>query len=120
MKEIKIKSKKQDNGIWGMPLNCVKIENFSIISDYNNLKFSAIIMAITEQYNKKFEIWRISDTGFTINLDSPIFSENYSGTLYTMKFSNYEVVDDILYEFQNEQEHTNFLRKYKIKNLENV
>lgn len=107
MKIIEILSEKQENGLWGVPLNCVSISNF-YLSGYE-LIVSAIIVAVDEKFNKKFSILYSKDhISFTID-----------NKLYTCFYYKYEVVDNILYEFDDKKEHTSFLRQKKIKQLEN-
>lgn len=115
MKIIEIKSKKQENELWGMPLNCFKIDKWYF--NNNELLLSALLIAIDEKFNRKFEIFDSTDKGFIINLLTRDYN-NTTSRMFGFKYSNYEVIDNKLYEFDNDQEHMSFLRKEKIKQLE--
>lgn len=121
MKKIEINSKKQTNGLWGMPFNCIKINKMEFYHDnHRSLLSSALIMAINEKFNRKFEVW-FNDDYLSVNMvgqpinDSP-FSFSVS-KLYTVYFKNYEVIDNTLYEFDNNKEKISFMRKQKINKL---
>lgn len=73
------------------------------------LLFSALITSINENYNQRFEICLTSDNGFYIYIPAQRF--------LNISYKNYELVDNFLYEFDNEQEHIAFLRKQKINSL---
>lgn len=113
MKVIKIKQKKQDNGLWGTPYNCYFIDNVP----FDNRKmmiFSAAISAISERFNQRFKILFSNNNGFKIRVGDDMGFGNY----YSINYDRYEVVNDTLYEFESEQEHITFLRKQKLKKLE--
>ena len=67
---FEIQSKKQDNGIWGTPAQCIKIDEvFMGISEENWLKHSAICMAIAEAYkDETFELFWTDEKGFCVKL----------------------------------------------------
>ena len=44
----------------------------------------------------------------------------YDVGMFNLYYSNYEVINDTLYEFENEKEHNVFLRKDKLKKINNV
>lgn len=106
MKIIEIKSEKQNNGLWGMPLSCYKIDRFVLLDDRKWLLRSAIIIAFAEKHKCSFNIYGSTDKGFIIN------------SVFWISYHKYEVVDNLLYEFENEQEHIIFLRKQKINKLD--
>jgi hypothetical protein len=112
MKVIEIKSKKQDNGIWGMPLNCYGIEGSLWMND--EILISAIIMAVDEKYNKNFKLTFYKNNNFLISVK---FSQGEE--MFFIKLEKYEIINNTLYEFDNEKEHLVFLRQKKIKQLEN-
>lgn len=125
MKIIEIKQKKQENGLWGTPFNCYKIDKLPPSDNRKCYLRSALIAAINQKYNKKFEAFNSTDDGFAIEIyDSAIPlcegapSSDLFSNWYMFPYENYEVVDDILYEFDNDQEHIAFLRKQKINSLE--
>ena len=64
-----IKSEKQDNGLWGMPIQCEKIDAMPILSDGNEIKRSAIIIGIAECYpDETFEIFYSKNDRFIVKL----------------------------------------------------
>lgn len=109
MKIIKIKQKKQSNGMWGTPLNCYGLDSPPISDERKYLIWNAWICAINEKFNRRFKFRNCFNYGVWVNVGD---------SAYYMSYDNYEVIDDILYEFDSEQEHVNFLRKIKIKQLE--
>jgi hypothetical protein len=121
MKIIQIKSNKQDNGIWGMPLNCIKIGNFKLYNERLILLTSSLIIAIDEKFNRKFEVWYDSEFLSVRMLNEYIDEYTFRpGKIYTVYFKNYEIIDNTLYEFDNEKEKTMFLRTQKLNKLKNV
>lgn len=115
-KVIKILQKKQENGLWGMPLNCFKIENVRIPSEYEILN-SALVAAVNEMYNRSFEIFMMSDTGFVIQTYTTYPEKT---EMFYLRYSDYEIIDDTLYYFDDSTEHTAFIRKHKLNKLENI
>ncbi len=121
MKIIQIKSNKQDNGIWGIPLNCIKIGNFKLYNERLILLTSSLIIAIDEKFNRKFEVWYDSEFLSVRMLNEYIDEYTFRpGKIYTVYFKNYEIIDNTLYEFDNEKEKTMFLRTQKLNKLKNV
>lgn len=114
MKIIKIKQKKQDNGLWGTPYNCYYIDSIPF-DDRKILIFSAAIAAFNEKYNQKFRIVHCNENGFKIRTGD---TDNSFGNYYSIFYDKYEVVDDTLYEFFDNQEHIIFLRQQKLKKLQ--
>ena len=117
MKIIKIKQKKQDNGIWGIPYNCYYIDYIPVHDERKMIIFSAIIAAFNDYHNRKFKINFSGSSSFTIRTGD---TDNSFGEYYKLYYENYEVIDDTLYEFANKQEHIIFLRKHKLNKLQNV
>jgi hypothetical protein len=114
MKIIKIKQEKQDNGLWGTPFNCKYIKDIPI-DNRKMIIFSAAIAAINEKFNRPFSIVYSNDYGFKFRIGD---TNDSFGNYYSIMYHKYEVVDNILYEFESEQEHITFLRKHKLDNLE--
>lgn len=116
MKKIQIKSKKQDNGLWGMPLSCTRLTNIPILDDDKNIKFSAISCAISEQYNDTtFDIFYVNMNGFIIKINN--YNNSDKLTIFSIKYENYEVDDNILYEFENDNDRKIFFRNKKLNKL---
>lgn len=67
MVDFIIQSEKQDNGLFGMPLQCKYLDKGP--SEENELLFSAICIGIAEKYrDETFIIQLSSDTGFFVKL----------------------------------------------------
>lgn len=116
MKKINIKSKKQENGLYGIPYNCYSILGAPPINDdKKNTLFSAIVTALDERYNTGFKISFLSKKSFFITIEQNQYSNQNT---FLIHFDKYEYADNILYEFENDNEKTTFLRKYKLKELE--
>lgn len=108
MMKIKIKSEKQENGLWGSPLYCSSIDWTPINDKRKLLIFSASLIAISENYKSSFIIFNSNEDGFFIKINN---------TTYKLEYDRLEVFDNILYEFDNQKERIIFLRKHKIKEL---
>ena len=114
MRVIKIKSEKQDNGHWGMPFNVSHLSECPLTdNDQTNLLQSAIIVAVAEQTREKFSLSWFSDTSFVIT-----FPEREKNSICRVHYNKYFLDDKTLYEFDNEDERTVFLRKKKIEEIE--
>ena len=87
---FEIQSKKQDNGLWGTPAQCIKIDEvFMGISEENWLKHSAICMAIAESYkDETFELFWTDEKGFCVKLSK-------SG-MKTIRYDDYKLEGNIL------------------------
>ena len=111
MKIYQIKSKKQDNGLWGSPMNLYKIEfiNGYPKDDYLNLLISAIIIKFDEIYNISFSC-KIYDNIMTISVKS----KNYK-----ISYKYYGVVDYKFYYFENDDDIKLFSRNQKLNKLKN-
>jgi hypothetical protein len=115
MRVIKIKQEKQSNGIWGTPMNCVGVDVPPIGNERKYLIFSAWICAINETFNKPFMFRNFCSYDQVIVY---IFDDfGFIQRSYHLSYNRYEVIDDTLYEFESQKEHINFLRKHKIKKL---
>lgn len=112
MKIFEIRQEKQENGLWGTPFNCFKIDKLAPFNDRKWKLRSAAIALLDQKWGVPFEIFGSTDSGFGIRIPSL-----EGGKMFGIQYDKYEVVDNILYEFENEQEHTIFLRKNKIKEL---
>lgn len=117
MKVIKIRQTKQDNGLWGIPYNCYYIDYIPVHDERKIMIFSAILAAFNDYHNKSFKIDFSSGSGFVIRTGD---TDNSFGNFYKLFYKNYEVIDDNLYEFANEQEHLVFLRKHKLNKLQKI
>ena len=54
MKIYSISQEKQENGLWGTPMNCFKMSGMPPLNDEYKWKLqSAIIAAFDEKYNRK-------------------------------------------------------------------
>ena len=83
-----IKAKKQDNGIYGIPLCIIKIDNVFL---KNIALYSAILCAFRERHNcTKMLVSLTSDNGFYLTIDD---------NSYNIKYENFKLVDDTLYYY---------------------
>jgi len=106
MKIIPIKSKKQDNGLWGMPKNCYYIEHYFQLEERNEFILSALINCLNTKFNERFEMSLLSEKKIYFKFEK-------HGTVI-LSFNDYEVFNDKLYEFDNVNEHNIFMRKQKL------
>lgn len=69
MKTIEIKAEKQENGLWGMPMSCYKIDQAVFLSPDKQLKHSAICIALDQHYKQTpFEIFWSNPEGFIVDM----------------------------------------------------
>lgn len=88
-KKLVIKSSKQENGLWGMPLNCIYIDRMIYTTDENWLKHSAFCIGIAETYpNERFKIYFTTEKGFCVKLSS----SGWKG----LRYDDYELKDNVL------------------------
>jgi hypothetical protein len=88
--KIEIKSPKQENGLWGMPLQCNRLDRIPISDFETQLKHSAICIGVAEKYPKEtFEIFWTTEAGFFIKLSESGFRK--------ITYENYTVDGNILY-----------------------
>lgn len=89
-KVFEITSKKQDNGLWGIPMQCRKIDKWpSNLSEDVLLKHSAICIGISEKYkDETFEIFWSDENGFFVKLSK-------SG-MRKIKYNDYKLEGNVL------------------------
>ena len=117
MKQIEIKTKRQENELFGIPLNCYQLDDIIILDDKKSLLFSAILQIIDDTYKTPFKVIFKKDYGFYIDLSKNIFDDN--SILFFMEYENFEVINNCLYIFDDNKEKTIFLRKHKIIKIKN-
>ena len=88
--KVEIKTPKQDNGIWGMPLQCIEIDRIPMnMTESNWLKRSAICMDIAEHYpDETFKIFFLDENKFMVQLSKT--------GLIRIHLDNYELVGNTL------------------------
>ena len=111
MKIIKINSKKQDNGLWGMTINCYKMDSYVQLNEKYELIRSAVLYAMNEKYNSSFSIFMSSEQKCYVQYDNINF-----GT-FVINYYDYEVYNNKLYVFSDNNEHNVFLRKKKLQKI---
>lgn len=91
---FKIESEKQDNGIWGTPINCVFIDRYIPLDEKTMLLESAIVVAVAEYFKRNFEIRNSNKDGFGIWFDN----KNHKALLWpvAIRHEDWELQDDIL------------------------
>jgi hypothetical protein len=110
-KIIKIKSPKQENGIWGMPLRVTRIMGDPIPENEKlSLLSSAIIIAITQEHMCGSIQLNFAKNGFGVSIGD-------SMTSYFVNYSYYFLEDDNLYVFKNEWDRIVFERKKKVEEI---
>jgi len=110
---LEIKSKKQENGLWGMPMQCRSLDRAVYVSDELWKLNSAILIGIAEVYpDYTFEVWGSSEKGFMITLrgdgrnvilkgcgnHSDLKSDKKS---FSIKYENYKLKGNKLYYGKN-------------------
>lgn len=85
-----IKTKKQDNGLYGIPLQCSRIDRMPLnFGEDILLKHSAICIGIAEAYrDETFEIFWSDENGFFVKLNNSGFKR--------IRYKDYKLDDNIL------------------------
>ncbi len=97
-----IKSERQENGLWGTPMNLIEMEStpFNIDMELH----SAIIIAFDETYNTKFKILSQSKESFIIFFYDDVFKDKLIKNMYVVKYKNFFIDNNKLYFIKNEKE----------------
>lgn len=93
-----IRSEKQDNGLWGMPLRVVAIDRIVLdLTPVNELLRSAIIMGLAEHYpNHSIDI-RFSDENGFIAFLKDYYGLGEEPKCFNCKYENYRLEDNTLH-----------------------
>jgi hypothetical protein len=123
MTEYIIKTKKQENGLWGVPTTVTyykglpkNFENHITVTYYkgipknfeNHIIESAVLISLYENGTIPESVYSFGN-GFKISFSS--------GNTANYNYENYMVVDNTLYIFTDKKEKIIFQRKMKIKNI---
>jgi len=103
-----IKTKRQPNGLWGTPITLINYNIKAKLSSMNHELLSAIVTAYSENNNNEFKV-EVGKGQFRI------FTDHVIGKFY--EYSNYELLDNTLYFFQNHEDRTLFERMVKLKKI---
>lgn len=114
----KISAERQENGLWGTPLNCFKKRGLPPKDYHLQVLGSAILIGIDEQYNTKFsvEYMDYNDDGFYVILNDENLQAN---KLLLIKYDICLMEDDTIIYFDSVEEKNNYLRLHKIKKIIN-
>ena len=118
---IEIKSKRQNNGLWGIPQNLISTCRFSV---KHEILQSAIIATLGEVYNDanfNIESWFIDeDKGFMIHFDRDVLKGNLAfKDRKIIHFEKYYLEGNRLYFFKTTRERKTFILNKKIKKVKN-
>jgi hypothetical protein len=108
-----IEQERQNNELWSIPANCVGIDRILLLDKRKELLYSAAIALFNQIWNCKFEIINSTYHSFKFKKIESLFIRNFTYNLF-------ELIDNQLYYFDTEYERKVFLRKYKLKQLENI
>lgn len=96
MKSIEIKSVKQENGLFGMPLQVIKLDKAIFRTPEHELLSSAILVGCAEQYpNHKIEVFWSDEGSFFVKFigsDIPHLKAN----MVNIKLNQYKLDDNKL------------------------
>lgn len=96
---VKIITKKQDNGIWGVPMSVSDIKYTCVPNDYEHLLISAIMITFAEQYpNHRFS-FDCRDKQMFATLSS-----NSRQNRFILRYNDYRVIGNKLYYLENEHD----------------
>jgi len=110
-----IKTEMQKNGLWGMPMNLIKMQHTPLDVDCN--LHSAIIVALDEIHKTKFKIINQSNDSCLIYYIGNVFKDNIIKNMYVVKYDNFFLEGNRLYYIKNEQE-KRYLKLNKIDGLQ--
>jgi hypothetical protein len=113
MEHYTIKSEKQENGLWGLPLRLQSIKgNIMFKDDYQNSVISAVMTAFAECHrNEDFSYER---------LDNAPFFYIKADTNYSYKMDNFGLIGNTLYFMTTDEDKKQFNRLLKLKKLKKL
>ena len=115
MIKYKINSKKQDNGLWGMPLN---VSFYSGVQKDYELEISAIIIYISELYPYVNFHVKLYNSYINVEIKNDFSLINCGiPKLIRYYYKNIKVHDDILIILETEEDFTKYNRLIKIRNI---
>lgn len=98
-----IQSKRQDNGLWGMPMQCVKMDKAPLMKE--EAKHSALCIGIAERYRgETFEIFLSDERGFCVKLSVSGFRR--------LNYADYELKEHTLI-WLGDKNRVDYLHKLK-------
>jgi hypothetical protein len=114
MDTFNIKSEKQDNGLWGTPMNIVGLKTIPFYDNDDEVKFSGILMALGERYpNGYITVQMMTATGsFEIFLD-----QNGTTMTHYTHINHYGLIDNTLYFIKEDEDRTIYERMLKLKKI---
>lgn len=116
MKIHKILSKKQDNGLWGTPLNLHHIETNVFLDFDKQLIVSAIIIKFSELYDVKFKC--IINKNNILIMHEIDHSMSYK--TYSLPYDEYRVIDNNLYYLETDDDKLEFSRMMKLNKIKSL
>jgi len=118
MDYITIKSKRQDNGLWGTPMNVSNMKLDSLRKGEEAEKFSAVIMGMCEAHGNSctIVIEDIKTTGFIrFDIYNSELWENDSKTFINL--NHYGLIDNKLYFIKEDKNRLMYNRMLKLNQL---
>ena len=101
-----LKSDRQDNGLWGMPLYCKSIDGNMIFKDRSKSElFSAILMSFAECQKQNFSLVIKADNRFILNTHKPYFYQ----------LDDFGLIGNTLYFLPTDDDKIMFNRKLKLE-----
>ena len=70
MKKYEIEQERQENGLWGTPMNCFKMDRMAPFNDRKWKLHSAGLALLDQKWGVPFEIFGSTDAGFGIRITS--------------------------------------------------
>jgi hypothetical protein len=118
MEYFEIKSDKQENGLWGTPMNLVYLYCNNFIGTDDEIKFSAILISLCEKFSNAF-ISIKSDIGNDNKFWVTVENRRYDlqDTSYIINMSDYGLIGNKLFYIKNEEDKKQFNRIRKLNKL---
>lgn len=113
-----IKSERQENGLWGTPMNLIEMEGLPF-NDINWELHNAIVIALDEIHNTKFKIQNQSSESCLIYFYDDVFKNELIKNMYVVKYEKFFLDDNILYFIKNEKERR-YLKLMKINENDKI
>ena len=105
-----IKSKRQDNGLWGTPIFLKSIKGGLLTKDESkNQILSAVIMSFAENKMQNFSFELLTENAFLINADIN----------YYYLFEHFGLIKNKLYFLPTDDDRKEFSRMLKLKKIIN-
>jgi len=116
---FKIQSERQNNGLWGTPMNIVELKRGGFVDDFNELKFSAILMTMGEKYSDAYlSVTSIGSSNNIFFVDVKYKNSSIRKLTKVIDLRQYDMINNKLYYMDNDKDRLIVNRIKKLKKIQ--